>query len=72
MFFSVAISHTFSSTSNAIDMESTKDWMDMYHDIAIALSKKVKVLIDLKVVKHLCHLDMSSGHSIREHLLNFK
>ena len=31
----------------------------MYQDIAVALPKKIKILIDLKIVKQLCHLNVS-------------
>lgn len=55
----MAITHAISSTSNAVDVDSTKDWLDMYQDIAVALPKKIKILVDLKTVKQLCHLNVS-------------
>ena len=47
------------STSNAVDVDSAKDWLDMYQDIAVVLPKKIKILVDLKIVKQLCHLNVS-------------
>ena len=49
--FILVITHSISSASNAVDVDSVKDWRDMCEDIAVAKSKKIKVLIDLKVVK---------------------
>ena len=31
----------------------------MYQDIAVVLPKKIKILVDLKIVKQLCHLNVS-------------
>jgi hypothetical protein len=56
----MVIIHTISSASNAVDVDSTKDWLDMYQDIAVALPKKIKILIDLKIVKQLCCLNVSN------------
>ena len=53
------ITHTIGSASNAVDVDSVKDWKDMYKDIAVVLPKKIKVLIDLKIVKRLCRLNVS-------------
>ena len=49
--FILVITHSISGASNAVDVDSVKDWKDMCEDIAVAKPKKIKVLIDLKVVK---------------------
>ena len=59
LFIFAVITHAVASASNAVDVESVKDWKDMYEDIAVMLPKKIKVLIDLKIVKQLCHLNVS-------------
>ena len=50
---------TVCSASNAVDVDSAKDWLDMYRDIAVVLPKKIKILVDLKTVKQLCCLNVS-------------
>jgi hypothetical protein len=59
LFIFAIITHTVGSASNAVDVDSVKDWKDMYEDIAVVLPKKIKVLIDLKIVKRLCRLNVS-------------
>ena len=49
--FILVITHSICSASNAVDVDSAKDWKDMCEDIAVAKPKKIKILIDLKVVK---------------------
>ena len=74
MYLFSVIAHIISSASNAVDVDSVKDWKDMYQDIAVAMPKKIKVLIDLKTVKWLCRLNVSviSHPHIRRYLLKFK
>ena len=60
VLFLAVITHTIGSASNAVDVDSITDWKDMYQDIAVVLPKKVKILLDLKVVKQLCHLNVSN------------
>ena len=59
LFIFTVITHAVGSASNTVDVELVKDWKDMYKDIAVMLPKKIKVLIDLKIVKQLCHLNVS-------------
>jgi hypothetical protein len=58
----LVITHSICSASNAVDVDLVKDWKDMYEDIAVVKPKKIKVLIDLKVVKQLCHLNVNVIH----------
>ena len=53
------ITHAVDNASNAVDVDLVKDWKDMYEDIVVTLPKKIKVLIDLKIVKQLCCLNVS-------------
>ena len=46
-----------------------KDWKDMCEDIAVVKLKKIKVLIDLKVVEQLCCLNVNVIHPARKYLL---
>ena len=59
LFIFAVITHAVGSASNAVDVELLKDWKDMYKDIAVMLPKKIKVLIDSKIVKQLCRLNVS-------------
>ena len=61
--------HSIHSASNAVDVDSVKDWKDMCEDIAVVKPKKIKVLIDLKVVKQLCCLNVNVIHPARKYLL---
>ena len=70
--FILIITHSISSASNAVDVDLVKDWKDMCEDIAVAKPKKIKVLIDLKVVKRLCRLNVNVIHSTRKYLLTFR
>ena len=70
--FILVITHSISSASNAVDVDLVKDWKDMCEDIAVAKPKKIKVLIDLKVVKQLCCLNVNVIHSARKYLLTFR
>ena len=70
--FILVITHSISSASNTVDVDSVKDWKDMCEDIAVAKPKKIKVLIDLKVVKRLCRLNVNVIHSTRKYLLTFR
>ena len=70
--FILVITHSICSASNAVDVDSVKDWKDMYEDIAVAKPKKIKVLIDLKVVKQLCRLNVNVIHPARKYLLTFR
>ena len=49
--FIMVITHSICSASNAVDVDSAKDWKDICEDIAVAKPKKIKILIDLEVVK---------------------
>ena len=71
LFISV-ITHSICSASNAVDVDSVKGWKDMCEDIAVVKPKKIKVLIDLKLVKQLCHLNVNVIHPTRKYLLTFR
>jgi len=59
LFIFTIITHAVGSASNAVDVDLVKEWKDMYEDIAVVLLMKIKVLIDLKIVKWLCCLNVS-------------
>ena len=51
--------HSIHSASNAVDVDSVKDWKDMCEDIAVVKPKKIKVLIETNLstclmFSHLC------------------
>jgi hypothetical protein len=47
-------------TANAVDVDTNNDWTDMYSDITKASAKKVKILVDIKIVKRSCRLSVSN------------
>ena len=48
------------SLANTVEVETLKDWGDMYNDIAHVTPGKVNILVDMKNMKQ-CHLNYKSS-----------
>ena len=50
--------HPVTSAVNAVDVDMKLDWTDMYQDLVNAQPRRVKILVDMKMVKQSCCLNV--------------